>query len=52
MGARQVLASGGIAAVRKLVDQGLLPALVLGAIAIRGESRQESDRSAVVDGAL
>ena len=49
---RQALASGGIAAVRKLVDQGLLPALVLGAIGSRAGNQQPSDRSPVVGGAL
>ena len=52
MRARQVLASGGIAAVRKLVDQGLLPALVLAAIGTRSGNQQPSDRSSVVGDAL
>jgi len=52
MRARQALASGDIAAVQKLVGQGLLQTLVLAAIGNRGGNQQQAGRSPVLGGAL
>ena len=52
MRARQALASGDIAAVQKLVAQGLLQTLVLAAIGNRGGNQQQAGRSPVLGGAL
>jgi len=45
MRTRQALAEGGIPLVRKLVDQGLLPAVVLGAIGSYASAQRQSPQS-------